>query len=310
MIARGRSRRTIKFRQRGEVVVAGLQFRNPRLRQRDVGVEHVELRPRSRREAFPGEPERLPRLLDVLGLAEHGLPRLVEIRPRLLHLQIDPGNGVVILNARLFQPRARLLDPAVRLEAVEEVPASLHAEEPAVHDIRDRVGNAVVLDDIPGVRLHGRLVPRFLQDDPLRFDEDILPLRLERGPPRARLLQRLAQREADGRRGQGAEELEGLLPGRERAGFVAERPGELKLCDPAVVARLDQGRERVGKGHLRLEDIEARHRARLVTRPLVGDLCGEQIDRLLLHGNQRPVEHAEVKLLAHRRDHLVHRVAQ
>jgi hypothetical protein len=89
-----------------------------------------------------------------------------------------------------------------------------------------------------------------------------------------------------------------------------ERFRELELRDAVIVLGRDQERILVRKRHLRLEDVEAGHRAGLESILLILKLALEEVDRFFLHVDQLAIQEDLVELLFYRRDHRIDSVAE
>ena len=81
-----------------------------------------------------------------------------EIRVGLLHFEFHLLHGIVVVDLRGFELRARLLHAAVGFEAVENIPRAGDAVEPAVHGLVELVGQARAAHDVAGLRVEARLV--------------------------------------------------------------------------------------------------------------------------------------------------------
>src|SRR5436190_1267807 len=89
-----------------------------------------------------------------------------------------------------------------------------------------------------------------------------------------------------------------------------QRFRELKLRDAVLVLGGDQNRVLVRERDLRLQNVEARNRARLKSVLLILQLALQEFDGLLLHADERAIEKNLIELLLGRRDRLVDNIAK
>ena len=232
----------------------------------------------------------------------------MEIRVGLLDFEFHFLHGVVVVDLGGLELGARLPHSPGGFEPVENIPRAGDAVEPAIHDAVEFVAEAGGAKLVTRAGVEARLVAGERHFDLLFGDEDLLPLHFEKGALFPCELEGLheAQRALDDLELAGAMEG-GLAIG---AGIEAERFRELELGDEVAVPRADQVGTGVGEFDFGAEHVETRDGAGVETVLLILELVAEELDGLLLHGDERVGEEDVVKLRAGLRDDPIDGVAQ
>ena len=247
---------------------------------------------------------------DTLFGRLHQLGALFQIRILLLDLQLHLAIRVVERDLRLFEHRPRLFHLAVSGAPIPDRPSSGRAENVTAAHVVNVLADGGAANLGPARRTDLWKIAGARNAHLLRVAQDDGLLLLEERPAFLRQFDRLHQGNMTRMILQLAHRFQGraITP----AGIEIEAEGfrELKLRDPIIILRADQERILVGKGDLRLEDVEPRDGTGLEPVLLILQLALEEVHRFFLHQDQLAIQQDLVKLLAHRGDDKVDRIAK
>ena len=267
---------TIEFGEIGIVAEERLQQRGGRLRQRDLRVQHIELRAGAGAKPRAGETKGFLRLLDRFLLALNRLNISLEIGNGSLNFQFDLPHRIVVGDLRFGQERTLLFYSPDRGAPVENIPGAGAAPEPALPHLGNVGTEGRAGPFVSSIRIDGgeeaanrdaHLLSRVLHVGILLFQKRTSFLGH---------LDRVLESDDAGLISEFSFAFQGRSPTAPRIEVQAERLGQGKLRDAIGVARSDEHRLLIGERDFRLKNIEARDSPGLEAILLVFQLTFEQ----------------------------------
>ena len=267
--------RTFQLGQGNRQIPLSLHLYGARFRQSCLRAQHIQLSSCTGFTAGVGEAQGLFGPFEDFLLGFQNFLRFGVVRVCGAHFQFYLARRVFQFNLRLLRLGIGLVHFALGQQAIENIPAHLRTDRPAMHTILQIIGKHGVVDSVTGEGLQTRLVAAFGVDDPLVAEAFALGQHGEFRTLGLCLGHGLSQIQGERRHFHRATQLKRqFINGALRPG-LAKQVGQVVFGNPEGVARTDQFRFGVGEFHFGAQQVEPGHGTGIKAAILVFQFTGQ-----------------------------------